>query len=203
MPEEFPKLNLDSPQDLDHVMTSIREYALNLADNQPAEVRQALVKAIDQWITTARIKLEPNILVNGMTFSEYNKQAKEVEPFDEMLSVKVQNLSQEADKLTEQVISYRKRLPSERVAAMERREKVLESLQRKVENERRGTELESRAMLVDLPEIKVDLERKPQVAETLRKAVDEINSLQVSLIEQATAADEQTRLVKRLRTMPP
>ncbi|PWY99499.1 hypothetical protein BCV70DRAFT_201063 [Testicularia cyperi] len=138
-----------------------------------------------------------------MTPSEYAKQTKGIEPFDEELSRRVQNLAEQSDKLTEEVISYRKTLPSRRAEAMQRRAEVISALEAKKEEQRRGEEAANAKELektATLP--KADLKRKSEVAETLQQSVRDITGLQVSILEQATAANEQAKLVKRLRTMP-
>lgn len=147
-----------------------------------------------------------------------------IEPFDEELSRRVQNLAEQSDKLTEEVIAYRKTLPSRRAEAMEKRAAVIKALEAKNEEQRRSIESTSlKALEQRSKPLALDLERKADIAQTLQRSVQDVTGLQTvsqspydhvwgllliplllsqSILEQATAATEQARLVKRLRTMP-
>lgn len=126
-----------------------------------------------------------------------------VEPFDEELSRRVQVLNDQANTLTTEVIGFRKALPTRRAEAMERRAAVIRALEAKNEQRRRAVEKEHAERLRQSSKpIAVELKRKAEVADTLKNSVIDITSLQVSILEQATAANEQAKLVKRLRTMP-
>lgn len=86
---------------------------------------------------------------------------------------------------------------------MEKRAAVIRALEAKKEEQRRAAEKEHAQQLQEERKpIAVELKRKAEVAATLQESVTDIKSLQVSILEQATAAGEQAKLVKRLRTMP-
>ncbi|KAN0064809.1 hypothetical protein ACQY0O_001866 [Thecaphora frezii] len=211
MPEQFPKLNLDTPKDLDYVLHQIRKHAHHLAKlefndhiQRSKQFKHAWDKSVDVWTATARQKLEPNLLFNGYTLSEYSKQSKATEPFDEDLSKSVQLLAEQSDRLTEQVIGYRQSLPARRAEAMQRRADVLRALEEQKELQRQKLQACHALRLVDdKVALHQDLPRNQSVKRTLDQAVVDITGLQVSMLETATAAAEQTRLVKKLRSMPP
>ncbi|EPQ30445.1 uncharacterized protein PFL1_01971 [Pseudozyma flocculosa PF-1] len=211
MPEQFPRLNLETPKDLDYVLQQIRRHAHQLAKLEFDDeflrrkpFKQAWDKSVDVWTATARQKLEPNLLFNGYTLHEYSKQSKATEPFDEDLSKEVQTLAEQSDRLTEEVIGCRKSLPTRRAEAMQRRAEVLRALEEKKEKQRARAQDAHRQKAESVAQtLEVDLPRKDQVKRTLDESVDDITGLQVSILEQATAAAEQTRLVKKLRSMPP
>lgn len=63
-------------------------------------------------------------------------QPSALEPFDEMLSLKVQSLSQNAETITDQVIKARKGIPSRRAEALKRLQKARQELDGLREEER-------------------------------------------------------------------
>lgn len=86
---------------------------------------------------------------------------------------------------------------------MEKRAAIIRALEAKKEEQRRAAEKEHAQQLQEERKpIAVELKRKAEVAATLQESVTDITSLQVSILEQATAVGEQAKLVKRLRTMP-
>lgn len=102
-----------------------------------------------------------------------------IEPFDEDLSRKVQTLAEQSDKLTEEVIAYRKTLPSRRAEAMEKRAAVIKALEEKKEEQRRSAEAANlRALEARSKPLLLDVERKADVAQTLQRSVQDITGLQ-------------------------
>ncbi|KAJ1026786.1 hypothetical protein NDA16_002083 [Ustilago loliicola] len=210
MSGHFPRLNLDRPADLEHVLHVIDEHARKVAQMEfgsELERDKALKAVVDKLIKrltdATKTKIERNLLYNGMSPSEYARHSKGVEPFDEDLSRRLQVLNDQANTLTTEVIAFRKALPARRAQAMERRAAVIRALEARKEEQRRAAEKEHAHKLHEQSKpVAVDLKRKAEVADTLTQSVVDITSLQVSILEQATAANEQAKLVKRLRTMP-
>ncbi|SPO24396.1 uncharacterized protein UTRI_03664 [Ustilago trichophora] len=210
MSGHFPRLNLDRPTDLDYVLHAIDQHAHKVAQMEfgsELERDKALKAVVDKMIKrltgAMKAKIERNLLYNGMSPSEYARHSKGVEPFDEDLSRRLQVLNDQANTLTTEVIAFRKALPTRRAQAMEKRAAVIRALEAKKEEQRRALEKEHALKLREQSKpIATDLKRKAEVADTLKHSVVDITSLQVSILEQATAANEQARLVKRLRTMP-
>ncbi|SJX63106.1 uncharacterized protein SRS1_13932 [Sporisorium reilianum f. sp. reilianum] len=211
MSGHFPRLNLDRPADLDHVLNVIDQHAHKVAqmefgsELERDKALKAVVNKLIQRLTGAtKAKIERNLLYNGMSPSEYSRHSK-VEPFDEDLSRRLQVLNDQANTLTTEVIGWRKTLPARRAEAMEKRAAVIRALEARKEEHRRAAEKEHALQLREQSKsnpIRIDLKRKAEVADTLKHSVVDITSLQVSILEQATAANEQAKLVKRLRTMP-
>ncbi|SNX83824.1 uncharacterized protein MEPE_02532 [Melanopsichium pennsylvanicum] len=210
MSGHFPRLNLDKPADLDHVLQAIHSNAHKIAQMEfgsELERDKALKATVDKVIRrltgATKAKIERNLLYNGMSPSEFARHSKGFEPFDEDLSRRLQLLNDHANTLTTEVIGFRKTLPTRRAEAMERRAAVIRALEAKKEEQRRSAEKEHALRLREQSKpIAVDLKRKAEVADTLKESVVDITSLQVSILEQATAASEQAKLVKRLRSMP-
>ncbi|EST05171.1 Kinetochore Mis14 [Kalmanozyma brasiliensis GHG001] len=210
MSGHFPRLNLDRPADLDHVLHVINDHAHKVAQMEfgsELERDKALKALVDKMIKrltgATKAKIERNLLYNGMSPGEYSRHSKGVEPFDEDLSRRLQVLNDQSNTLTTEVIAFRKALPARRAEAMEKRAAVIRALEAKTEEQRRAAEEEHALRLREQSKpINIDLKRKAEVADTLKHSVVDITSLQVSILEQATAANEQAKLVKRLRTMP-
>ncbi|KAJ1018243.1 hypothetical protein NDA18_006402 [Ustilago nuda] len=210
MSGHFPRLNLDKPADLEHVLQVIDQHAHKVAQmefgselERDKALKAVVVKVIKRLTGATKAKIERNLLYNGMSLSEYARHSKGVEPFDEDLSRRLQVLNDQANTLTTEVIAYRKALPTRRAQAMERRAAVVRALEARKEEQRRVAEKEHAKKLREQSKpMAVDLKRKAEVANTLTQSVVDITSLQVSILEQATAANEQAKLVKRLRTMP-
>ncbi|KAJ1026421.1 hypothetical protein NDA13_003802 [Ustilago tritici] len=210
MSGHFPRLNLDKPADLEHVLQVIDQHAHKVAQmefgselERDKALKAVVVKVIKRLTGATKAKIERNLLYNGMSPSEYARHSKGVEPFDEDLSRRLQVLNDQANTLTTEVIAYRKALPARRAQAMERRAAVVRALEARKEEQRRVAEKEYAKKLREQNKpMAVDLKRKAEVANTLTQSVVDITSLQVSILEQATAANEQAKLVKRLRTMP-
>ncbi|SPC66060.1 uncharacterized protein UHOD_04539 [Ustilago sp. UG-2017b] len=210
MSGHFPRLNLDKPADLEHVLQVIDQHAHKVAQmefgselERDKALKEVVVKVIKRLTGATKAKIERNLLYNGMSPSEYARHSKGVEPFDEDLSRRLQVLNDQANTLTTEVIAYRKALPARRAQAMERRAAVVRALEARKEEQRRVAEKEHAKKLREQSKpMAVDLKRKAEVANTLTQSVVDITSLQVSILEQATAANEQAKLVKRLRTMP-
>ncbi|KAJ9479348.1 hypothetical protein PHBOTO_002829 [Pseudozyma hubeiensis] len=210
MSGHFPRLNLDRPADLDHVLRVVNQHAHKVAQMEfgsELERDKALRAVVDKMLTrltgATKAKIERNLLYNGMSPSEFARHSKGVEPFDEDLSRRLQVLNDQANTLTTEVIAFRKALPARRAEAMEKRAAVIRALEAKKEEHRRADEKAHTLQLSEQSKpIGIDLKRKAEVADTLRHSVVDITSLQVSILEQATAATEQAKLVKRLRAMP-
>ncbi|SOV03902.1 uncharacterized protein UDID_04539 [Ustilago sp. UG-2017a] len=210
MSGHFPRLNLDKPADLEHVLQVIDRHAHKVAQmefgselERDKALKEVVVKVIKRLTGATKAKIERNLLYNGMSPSEYARHSKGVEPFDEDLSRRLQVLNDQANTLTTEVIAYRKALPARRAQAMERRAAVVRALEARKEEQRRVAEKEHAKKLREQSKpMAVDLKRKAEVANTLTQSVVDITSLQVSILEQATAANEQAKLVKRLRTTP-
>ncbi|TKY89271.1 hypothetical protein EX895_001802 [Sporisorium graminicola] len=210
MSGHFPRLNLDRPADLDHVLRVIDQHAHKVAQmefgselDRDKALKAVVGKMIHRLTGATKAKIERNLLYNGMSPSEYSRHSKGVEPFDEDLSRRLQVLNDQANTLTTEVIGYRKTLPARRAEAMEKRATVIRALEAKKEELRRAAEKDHAVQLREQGKpISIDLKRKAEVADTLKHSVVDITSLQVSILEQATAANEQAKLVKRLRTMP-
>ncbi|SAM82442.1 uncharacterized protein UBRO_04539 [Ustilago bromivora] len=210
MSGHFPRLNLDKPADLEHVLQVIDQHAHKVAQmefgselERDKALKEVVVKVIKRLTGATKAKIERNLLYNGMSPSEYARHSKGVDPFDEDLSRRLQVLNDQANTLTTEVIAYRKALPARRAQAMERRAAVVRALEARKEEQRRVAEKEHAKKLREQSKpMAVDLKRKAEVANTLTQSVVDITSLQVSILEQATAANEQAKLVKRLRTMP-
>ncbi|SPO45507.1 uncharacterized protein PSANT_03193 [Moesziomyces antarcticus] len=210
MSSHFPRLNLDRPADLDHVLRVIHQHATKVAQMEFGselgrdKALKAVVDKMTKRLTGAtRAKIERNLLYNGMSPHEYARHSKGVEPFDEELSRRLQMLNDQANNLTTEVIAFRKSLPARRAQAMEKRAAVIRALEAKKEQQRRAVEKEhANKLREESRPIALDLKRKAEAADTLKQSVLDITSLQVSILEQATAASEQAKLVKRLRTMP-
>ncbi|KIS68892.1 uncharacterized protein UMAG_02878 [Mycosarcoma maydis] len=210
MSGHFPRLNLDRPADLDHVLRAIDQHAHKVAQmefgselERDKALRALVNKTFKRLTGAAKAKIERNLLYNGMSPSEFARHSKGVEPFDEDLSRRLQVLNDQANTLTTEVIGFRKALPARRAEAMEKRAAVIRALEAKKEEQRRNAEKEHAQQLREQSKpVNIDLKRKAEVAGTLKQSVVDITGLQVSILEQATAATEQVKLVKRLRTMP-
>lgn len=90
MPKELPKVDLEHPSDLDYITDAVRRYALDVGKERlrarnhrdgPSPLEPTMERALErvrvlltQWIYAARTRLMHNVLVNGLTFSDYSKQ---------------------------------------------------------------------------------------------------------------------------------
>ncbi|UZJ51351.1 hypothetical protein CBS101457_000671 [Exobasidium rhododendri] len=208
MPDDFSRIDVSEREDVSYLFELIREHAIGLVKESlkkegKGEKSRALKyceKAVDQWIASARSSLEPNLTINGNPFSQDDA---EMEPFDQALSQRVQHLTEQCDNLTAHVIEARKTLPSRRAAALQARYKLTDERQKKIDARRRTVE-EDFQHAQSVPKASFDisiLERAEEVKRTLGSSVNGIEKLAVTLLEQSSAADEQAKFVKRLRTM--
>lgn len=135
------------------------------------------------------------------------------QPFDQDLSQRVQRLSERCDTSTAQAIAARKSIPSRRAALLQTRAKIQKEIEEKRENKRRKLESEIENLIKERDsQIKErdsqkaentikPLERSEEVAQSLRKAKENIDQLALALVEQTSAANEQAKFVQRLRIM--
>ncbi|KDN44098.1 hypothetical protein K437DRAFT_257238 [Tilletiaria anomala UBC 951] len=207
MPENFSKLSLGNTEDFDHVLATISAHAASVANRKLAaqsgksgpDAKQVASDALDQWIQESRRRMEPNLEVNGMEFKNALKQKYSVEPFDEVLSKRVQTLTETTEKLTEEAIISRKTIPSQRAEAIRRRERLWADVElARLASKRTISRVEQDQPQDNRPFI--DVPRKQDQKRALEDALAEVSSLQISLLQQSTSARETSSLVKRLRT---
>lgn len=123
-----------------------------------------------------------NVLINGMTFSEYSKQAAATEPFDEALANRVDTLAEEVDELAERVVSCRKAIPTAYAQAVQRRSEALGTLAdaREERRQRRLRTAKPRARFPALAKgepLSVDLEAKGRSEDALRTVYTQLEQL--------------------------
>lgn len=123
-----------------------------------------------------------NVLINGMTFSEYSKQAAATEPFDEALANRVDTLAEEVDELAERVVSCSKAIPTAYAQAVQRRSEALGTLAdaREERRQRRLRTAKPRARFPALAKgepLSVDLEAKSRSEDALRTVYTQLEQL--------------------------
>ncbi|KAI3617911.1 hypothetical protein CBS9595_003820 [Malassezia furfur] len=124
-----------------------------------------------------------------------------MEPFDEQLASRVSALSDDVDEMTERVVAYRKRIPSAYAQAVQQRSEALSALidAREERRQRKLRKSKPRARFPALMkgEPLLDVEAKTRTEEVLRNVYTQLHQLR------SHTAEEQQRLVNRLRQMPP
>lgn len=171
MPKELPRVDLEHPSDLDFIVHAVGSYANAAAKERlrsrshlaASPLEDTLAHAIERWTYAARTRLQPNVLVNGLPFAEYAKQAcgtstvwrcaalcagnadaAAIEPFDEHLAERVNALSDQVDATTEQVVECRRRVPGAIARAAKRRSDALDAFADAREDARRRNLRKSR-----------------------------------------------------------
>ncbi|WFD20880.1 glycerol-3-phosphate dehydrogenase (NAD(+)) [Malassezia caprae] len=135
MPQEFPRVDLEHPSDIDFIINAILRYATDIGKESlrargrgAAALEGTLEQALARWVYAARARLIPNVHINGMSLSDYAKQSAAMEPFDEGLAQRVHTLSSQVDETTERVVACRKNLPSAYARAVQRRAEARSAL---------------------------------------------------------------------------
>ncbi|KAK0568771.1 hypothetical protein OC861_001623 [Tilletia horrida] len=212
MPEELPRIDVDSPEDLEYFVQGIRAHALQILEKQTKEKGIAqehlplLFRAIDQaslradyWLLNGQIQLEPNMLVNGLTFTERANQPREMEEYDQGLFRKIGDLVQQTEELTERAIEHRKTLPSARVAALRRKQALLDEISAEEDA------LKAKALLRRVAQEKAQdeeaLERKDDMINSLQTSLQQFLTLQRSIPAKSEAAAEQVEAASRVRQL--
>ncbi|KAK0552849.1 hypothetical protein OC845_001517 [Tilletia horrida] len=204
MPEELPRIDVDSPEDLEYFVQGIRAHARQILEKQTKEKGIAqehlplLFRAIDQASLRADY-LEPNMLVNGLTFTERANQPREMEEYDQGLFRKIGDLVQQTEELTERAIEHRKTLPSARVAALRRKQALLDEISAEEDA------LKAKALLRRVAQEKAQdeeaLERKDDMINSLQTSLQQFLTLQRSIPAKSEAAAEQVEAASRVRQL--
>ncbi|WFD04696.1 hypothetical protein MVES1_000019 [Malassezia vespertilionis] len=165
MPKELPRIDLEHPSDLDYITHAVNAYANDIGkEHMRARGRQgsALEDTLDHAL---------------------ERQATAVEPFDESLANRVNQLSENVDEMTESVVEYRRAVPAAYAKAVKRRAEALDALanaredqrQRKLRKSKPRTHFPALAMAQPLTGMRaqhytnttVDADAKERIGETL------------------------------------
>ncbi|KAK0541358.1 hypothetical protein OC835_000219 [Tilletia horrida] len=204
MPEELPKIDVDTPEDLDYFIQGIRAHARKILELQAKEKDvnkehlPLLYRAIDQWLLNGQIQVEPNMLVNGLSFSEYARQPREMEEYDQRLEKQLQDLIQQSEELTERAVEYRKALPTARAAALQRKQALLDEIAAE-EAAIEARRLEARAAAGSSAE--PELERTDEMVEALKTSLKELGALHRNMPRRNEAAVEQMEAATRVKQL--
>ncbi|KAL9936443.1 hypothetical protein V8E36_004511 [Tilletia maclaganii] len=205
MPEELPKIDLDAPEDLDYFVQGIRAHARKILEQHANEKgiskehMPLLQRAVDQWLLNSQIQVEPNMLVNGLSFVEFARQPREMDEYDQRLERRVQDLLEQTEDLTERAVEYRKTMPFARAAALQRKQTLLDEIAAE-EATLEARRLEARAALAASGD-KTELERTDAVLEALQTSLRELDDLQRSMPALLETAAEQTEAAARVRQL--
>ncbi|KAK0534134.1 hypothetical protein OC834_001996 [Tilletia horrida] len=204
MPEELPKIDVDTPEDLDYFIQGVRAHARKILELQAKEKDvnkehlPLLYRAIDQWLLNGQIQVEPNMLVNGLSFSEYARQPREMEEYDQRLEKQLQDLIQQSEELTERAVEYRKALPTARAAALQRKQALLDEIAAE-EAAIEARRLEARAAAGSSAE--PELERTDEMVEALKTSLKELGALHRNMPRRNEAAVEQMEAATRVKQL--
>ena len=90
MPQEFPRVDLEHPSDIDFIINAVLRYATDVGHERlrtrgrgaaalEGTLEQALARVCPrthtQWVYAARARLIPNVHINGLALSDYAKQS--------------------------------------------------------------------------------------------------------------------------------
>ncbi|KAE8223113.1 hypothetical protein CF319_g3798 [Tilletia indica] len=205
MPDELPKIDVDTPEDLDFFIQGIRGHARALLEQHAKEKGIAnihlplLQRAIDQWLLNGQIQVEPNMLVNGLSFAEYARQPREMEDYDQRLEKRLQDLIQQTEDLTERAVEYRKTMPSARAEALQRKQALLDEIAAE-EAALQARKVEARAV-AGSDEGRNALERTDEMATSLKASLHELDALQKSMPSRSETAADQMEAALRVRQL--
>ncbi|CCU99073.1 unnamed protein product [Malassezia sympodialis ATCC 42132] len=82
MPQEFPRVDLEHPSDIDFIINAVLRYATDVGHERlrtrgrgAAALEGTLEQALARWVYAARARLIPNVHINGLSLSDYAKQS--------------------------------------------------------------------------------------------------------------------------------
>ncbi|CAD6889455.1 unnamed protein product [Tilletia controversa] len=205
MPDELPKIDIDTPEDLDFFVQGIRAHARSLLEQYSKEKGIAsnhlplLQRAIDQWLLNGQIQVEPNMLVNGLSFAEFARQPREMEDYDQRLEMRLQDLIHLIGDLTHKAIEYRKAVPSARVMALQRKQDLLDEIAAE-EAAIEARKIQARANAGSDGDRHAH-ERTEEMAAALKTSMQELNDLPTSMLGRSENAAEYIEAAARVRQL--
>ncbi|CAO1622336.1 unnamed protein product [Parajaminaea phylloscopi] len=208
MPTSFSRLDLPSPEALDHVLKTVLDHATSLLRQQleldglsGEQEEQVCQRVLEAWMQDAKQRLSHNLSIEGVGWREWEASSQAIAPLDTQLANRLANLSRTVDELSEEIVLQRRDLPQRHAEALKAREEVLESFQDQLQRQRKDVLEHGWGGHQAPPEIPVA--RQDEVAKTLSSVLSQADSLAEILPTQLSAAEEQYELVTQLRSMPP
>ncbi|KAG9297163.1 hypothetical protein G9A89_019444 [Geosiphon pyriformis] len=122
--DDFPKLQLDTKEDVLFLKEGLHESALATVEERlgvdgDPQLKPAVSKLVSKWVDELFKLAAGNIQVNGIDYEKAMKAKEEVQPFDEVLYRKVQDMHGEIEETMLKVTNRRKTIPEQAKALIQ------------------------------------------------------------------------------------